>query len=250
MPKNTASPGLVSEFDWLLPQFQAHMKIVHYFNRILSISDNRILKKVYKWDHALNKIGKIKTWSWEVKEILNENNLGYIFESQQIFPSVIVNKNLKESLSKKQQELVKLECENKPKLRTFLKIKDFGQISPHVGRTLSFVERKVVSQLRLGVLPLRLETARYLRPILPETERVCYCSSGEVENELHFMFQCAKYDDLRSNWLNNLLLPENFLNLSPSDKLNLVLNIPENIKPTARYLVAALDLRRLINKTY
>ena len=117
-------------------------------------------------------------------------------------------------------------------------------------KPLSFIERKVVSQLRLGVLPLRLETARYLRPILPENERVCYCSSGDIENEFHLLFQCVKYNNLRDVWMSELSLPDNFLNIPPSDKMKYVLNSPENIKPTDRYLVAALDLRRLVNKSY
>ena len=173
------------------------MKMVQFFNRVLSTSNSRILKHVYQWDYALNKSGKIKTWSSEVKTILHENDLGYIFDSQQIFPTNIVTNQLKVSLIRKQQEQVKLECENKPKLRTFLKIKEFDKTSPHIFKPLSFIERKVVSQLRLGVLPLRLETARYLRPILPEHERVCYCSSGDVENEFNFLFQCVKYNNLR-----------------------------------------------------
>ena len=50
--------------------------------------------------------------------------------------------------------------------------------------------------------------------------------------------------------MSKLSLPENFLNIPPSDKMKYVLNSPENIKPTARYLVAAMDLRRLVNKSY
>ena len=132
LPKNTASSGLASEFDWLMPQYQSHIKMVQFFNRVLSTSNSRILKHVYQWDYALNKSGKIKTWSSEVKTILHENDLGYIFDSQQIFPTNIVTNQLKVSLIRKQQEQVKLECENKPKLRTFLKIKEFDKTSPHI----------------------------------------------------------------------------------------------------------------------
>ena len=123
-------------------------------------------------------------------------------------------------------------------------------MSQHISKALSFIERKTVSQLRLGILPLRIETARYLRPILPEIERTCYCNSGEVENETHFLFQCSKYVHLRTVWMNKLNLPDDFEELTLIKRMSVVLNTPENIKPTARYLVAALDLRRLLNKAY
>ena len=59
----------------------------------------------------------------------------------------------------KQQELVQTECQGKPKLRTFVMFKDFQTLPPHVGKPLSFIERKTISKLRLGILPIRLETA-------------------------------------------------------------------------------------------
>ena len=115
---------------------------------------------------------------------------------------------------------------------------------------MTFIERKIISQLRLGVIPLRLETARFLRPLIPEKERVCYCTSGEVENEVHFLFYCSKYSDLRTAWLNKLNLPDDFQTLGNYEKMSVVLNRSENVKPTAQYLVAAMDLRRLANKSY
>ena len=39
---------------------------------------------------------------------------------------------------KMQQQLLKTECENKPKLRTLMLFKDFENLPPHVGKPLSF----------------------------------------------------------------------------------------------------------------
>ena len=114
---------------------------------------------------------KIKTWSSEVRAILRESNQEHIFNLQQLFHVNLVSSQVKSSLLKAQTELVQNECQNKPKLRTFIAIKDFENLSPHISKALSFIERKTVSQLRLGILPLRIETARYLRPILPEIEK-------------------------------------------------------------------------------
>ena len=151
----------------------------------------------------------------------------------------------------KQKQLVKDECENKPKLRTFMQFKDFQTLPPpHVGKPLSFVERRTISKLRLGILPLRLETARYTRPIIPENERLCYCKSGEIESEFHALFSCGMYNDLRQVWLNKICIPDNFQYLSRQEKLMLVLNNPENVKYTAQYLIQLMDLRRLKNKDY
>merc|ERR1711954_282175 len=157
---------------------------------------------------------------------------------------------LKTSMREKQEDLIKTECENQPKLRTFLLFKDFQTLPPHVGKPLSFVERKTISKLRLGILPIRIETARYIRPILPEDERTCYCNSGQVESEYYVLFQCQMYRSLREAWLNKLVKPENFDNLTPQEKLKTVLNIAENVKHTAQYLLKLMDQRRLQNPMY
>ena len=192
----------------------------------------------------------MNTWSSEVKSILHENGLDYIFENQHIFNCKEIVSKLKLSMAKKQQEIIKFECENKPKLRTFMLFKDFQTLPPHVGKPLSFVERKTISKLRLGILPLRIETARYTKPIIPENRRVCYCNSGEVESEYYVLFRCAMYNKQRRSWLNKLILPANFLDLNETEKLKLVLNIPENVRHTAQFLVSVMDLRCQLNKVY
>ena len=149
-----------------------------------------------------------------------------------------------------QIDLVKHECEQKPKLRTFLTFKDFNSISPHVGKPLSFLERKLTSKLRLGILPIRMETARYLRPVIPENQRFCYCNSGEIESEIHFMFYCPMYSELRANWINKIDTSNEFSSLEPCEKFKVVLNRPENVRHTAQFIIKSMELRSILNKQY
>ena len=250
LPKNVASFGLLSELDWLLPHYQTQIKMIQYFSRIMNTPSNRLVYKVYTWDRKLSVINGLNTWSTEIESILNDNNLGYIFDNQHIFPVKPIIDQLKTSMHKTQQQLFRTECQNKPKLRTFMLFKDFETLPPHIGKPLSFVERKTISKLRLGILPIRLETARYVRPILPENERVCYCNSGRIESESYILFTCPIYNDLRQSWLNKLCIPVNFSQLSEEERLKIVLNKPENVKHTAQYLISIMDLRSQVNNVY
>ena len=156
--------------------------MIRQFGRILRTPKHRLLYRVFAWDCQLNNSGQLKTWSSEIKSILSENHLGHLYEQQQIFSVPEIVSKLKISMFKKQKVNLKNECETKPKLRTFVTFKNFETLPPHVGKPLSFFERKILSKLRLGILPIRLETGRYLRPVLPEAQRLCYCNSGEVES--------------------------------------------------------------------
>ena len=250
LPKTVTSSGLVSEIGWSLPENQTKIKMIRHFARLLKTPDYRLMKKVYIWDKQLNERQQIFSWSSEVKSVLYENNLNYIYDLQLMFPVKDIVKKLDDVLFKKQLINIETECRSKPKLRTFVTFKDFQNISPHIYKALSFLEKKTISKLRLGILPIRIETARYLRPILPENERTCYCNSGAPESEYHVVFVCEKYINLRQLWINKINKPENFHALPSQEMFKTVLNEPSNVKCTAQFLVDILDLRRLLNDLY
>ena len=122
--------------------------------------------------------------------------------------------------------------------------------APHLYKPLSFIERKTLSKLRLGILPIRIETARFSRPVIPEQERVCYCGSLEVESESHVLFNCKKYQNLRKIWLNSIFLQTDFRTLPLDTRFDIVLNRPENVKQTAKFIVSVMDQRSLLNDVY
>ena len=78
----------------------------------------------------------------------------------------------------------------------------------------------LLSQLRLGVLPLRVETDRYQRVKIDASERYCKqpkCTNNdvaaavktfEIENEFHFLVKCKQYDQLRIVLFSHLSCPE------------------------------------------
>ena len=70
------------------------------------------------------------------------------------------------------------------------------------------------------------------------------------ETEYYVLFVCKMYNVLRKSWLEKIFIPDNFHNLPKSEKLDLVLNRPENVRQTAQYLISVMDLRSLLNKVY
>ena len=248
--KTATTFGLVSEVDWLLPKYQTQIRMIRQYGRILNLPRHRLIYRVFSWDHALNCSGTINTWSNEVKTVLYEHDLNQVFDFQQIFSVKDIVSKLRQSMTKKQQNELKTECENKPKLRTFITFKDYEKLPAYIGKPLSFIERKTMCKLRLGILPIRMETARYVRPVLPEDQRLCYCNDGNIESEYHVMFICQKYQQLRQAWLSKISCPDHFNLLTPTDKFKVTLNDPDNVRLTAKYLVAVMDLRGLQNRDY
>ena len=95
-----------------------------------------------------------------------------------------------------------LEAERKPKLQTSMNIHDFGNYKILAKSNLSRYQRSLVTQLKLGILPLKIETCRYQG--IPEHLRCCkLCNLGLVENEFHFLFHCSCLNEVRNQIIPN-----------------------------------------------
>ena len=244
--KLTPVCGILSEFNQLMPHYRRRLKMVRFYHRLLTCSDNLTAKIVFKWDKQLNINGIVKSWFSEVKEIFyyyentNIENLGSSFHL-----GVLIDR-ISSTMLKLQQTQLKTECHQSPKLRTFILFKDFFSTATFLKKPLSFIQRKYLAKIRLGCLELEIETGRYSRPIIPAEERLCQvCENGQgnVEDEFHFIMECDRYTYERAGWLNSLTVAPN---LQESDKetiLKTVLNEPENIKSTAQFLINCFDIR-------
>ena len=140
-------------------------------------------------------------------------------------------------------------CLEKPKLRTYVQIKDFNFKENYLTIPMSFICRKHLALTRLSNLPIRIETARYERPRIDTNMRLCLsgCNRLAIEDESHVIFYCSVYNNLRIAWLNKIVTPpNNFIHFENNEKLKIVLNSPENVKVTAQFLVDICNVRSIL----
>ena len=71
-------------------------------------------------------------------------------------------------------------------------------------------------------------------------------ATGRRANDVHDIFNCNRYSDIRLILLNRLSLPVDYNFLNVYQKLDLVLNHPENVKATAQFFLNAYDARSKI----
>ena len=64
-------------------------------------------------------------------------------------------------------------------------------------------ERSIMFQFRNGLLPLRIEKGCFIGEAL--NQRLCrFCNTDVVEDEKHFLFECALYNNLRTTYSANI----------------------------------------------
>ena len=115
-------------------------------------------------------------------------------------------------------------------------------VASHLCCNMPKYERSLISQLRLGILPLRIETGRYSN--LDVKDRTCLiCNTNSVESEEHFLFDCTFYATERSIFETGLNC--NFIDLSTVEKFKLIFKHPYKL---AKYVKTAIEKRK--NKLY
>ena len=246
LPKTATIPAILSQIDWLEPVFCTQMKMVRQYHRILKMENGRLTKSILIWDKQFFADHKLPTWSSEISSIFKNYDMQYFTENLDLFPLKETIVALKTQMKIKHGSDLQKKCQPMPKLRTFVKFKEFSKTPSFLLKPLSFIQRKYLNKFCLSCLELKIETGRYLH--LPENERVCEVHDSCLEqalpeSESHFLLFCPAYSSLRQKWLSKLELPENFQLFSLDKKLCTLINDANNVKQTAQYIIDAFNLR-------
>ena len=173
-------------------------------------------------------------------------------------PPKLICKNLENVLLEKDILMFKTQCSKSPKLRTYNSLfsvfVDQNLSDSYTRLCLPFIVRKRLSQLRLGVLPLRIETDRFSRVKVDAKSRFCrqpLCKNSivsshsdqlEVENEFHFLMYCKQYDNLRSVLFSKLSFPQ-FDQMNDQNKFCYMLTCPLVARIVGQFIIDAFDSR-------
>ena len=176
--------AVAGDTGWLSCNDRWTTSTLIFWNHLVNMVDSRLTKRLFMWDRMICS----KNWSSFVKDKLDLLDLSNSFYNLQ-----------KVNLEHRKHGLVihasnkwKNEVSLKPKLRTYAKIKHNLETENYLHINLSRSQRSLISQLRCGILPLRLETGRYVGEEIDE--RVCtMCDERVTEDEIHFVLKCNFY---------------------------------------------------------
>ena len=230
----TSVPGMSGDMVWQTPKHRRHIEILRLWLRFVQMDDHRLTKKVFMWD---KKAGK-GSWFSDLKSILKECNLEHLLcdDPLSIMGTSDIVKTARTKLESKQVSSWETDVEKQRKLRFYRLFKTDFKVEPFVTINLPTSHRSLLAQLRYGVLPLKLETGRFIN--LPINERKCiFCDEQVVETEIHFLFECNLYTTLRTKFYAEMEADsKNFSTFSIEDKLNVLFSKSNIIRRFAVYL--------------
>ena len=225
--------AIQADMGWLSVKYQYYLCMIRLWNRLIKMSDQRITKKVAV--HSLININD-SNWFGKLCNILDQvKKTNYIIEGREIDLE-----DIKFCFS----DIMHIEWSNtigyKPKLRNYTKFKQDIHTEEYVVSNISRSQRSYLAQIRMGILPLNVETGRYLRK--PLNERLCLmCTEREIEDECHFLCLCPSYKTERDKISNYI---PNFENLTPDDQFILLMRLDSKL--LAKYIESIWNKRKLL----
>ena len=225
--------AIKGDVGWIDPDVRRKLEMIRMWDRLVKMDDNRLTKRVFLWDY-----NQQHGWCSDMKKIFSSIGLNNLYEtisvdgfSTRSLLTFAETKFKSEQCNKWNTDILK-----QPKLRTYIQIKNEYKCENYVSMNLSRSIRSYIAQIRCDVLPLHIETGRYRN--LKVEERLCkVCDLKTVENELHFVFDCPTYSQLRLvyyNWI--IKIYPDFLSLSQTEKLKVMLTEKRVIQKSGLFI--------------
>ena len=149
----TPIAGLQGEMGWNSPLLDRQVCLLRYWNKLVTMDDDRLTKKMFNVDYDAN----ISNWCNDLRQLFVSIDMADTFVSRSRCDLHLARQKLHGLL----QETWHREVLNKPKLRTHIRFKQNYNCEAYLHTYLSRRQRSLFAQLRLGTLPLKIETGRY-----------------------------------------------------------------------------------------
>lgn len=236
--KKSVNFAVLSEVGRFPLYYDIIKSILRYWFRLENISTEFILlKDAYICSQNLD---SHKKWSWYTFVTNLLKSLGIDISKRSCKKSTFTNlieKHLRSKLIENWhvQRNEKLDG----KLSTYLKLKNNFCFENYLNCVKDCNHRRALSRFRISTHRLQIETGRFTNT--PRSQRICQkCSSGDIEDEIHFLCSCQFFEEKRTD-LFNLVSSKyhNFSNLNTLNKFIFLLSMEDTqvLTVVARFII-------------
>eukprot|EP00745_Piridium_sociabile_P043608 TRINITY_DN8944_c0_g1_i10.p1 TRINITY_DN8944_c0_g1~~TRINITY_DN8944_c0_g1_i10.p1 ORF type:complete len:1137 (-),score=123.12 TRINITY_DN8944_c0_g1_i10:208-3198(-) len=210
-------------------------RCIKYWFRLLKQSEDRYSKKAYNMLLSMHEKGHT-TWVTRVKTILCDNGFEQVWLFGCGYEAGFI-KELKERLFSNFCYNWRNRLDSSARSSLFGNLKHMFAREQYIDVLYVDVYRNILAQFRMGVSQLNVHRYRFS----PSNENTaCPVCLNTPEDEIHFMFVCPLYDQIRQFYKFNATAEENLVSKLVS---SLKIESQREIVNLAKFLVAAFKLR-------
>ena len=177
------------------------VNMIKYWIKILQQNDTSIIKLTYlmlKDDADRNNSYRGTNWAWQIKNILEQHGLGYVWRSQNELqiPFLTIKQRIIDTYKQKWYT----EINNSSRLEAYARFKHNFETEKYLNCISENKYKLALTRLRTSSHNLSIETGRY--DDSDRETRICKsCNMNVVEDEYHFTLVCPHYRMLRQKFL-------------------------------------------------
>ena len=228
--------GIEGDTAWDPPHIRHKLNMLKLWNRLVQMDNDRLTKKVFLYDYQNARQG-VKNWCYELQSLLESILKPECFRERSICDIL----SAKEILLEHQKRKWKLQFDGQRKLRFLKSFKDEICTENYVKYNLSSSERSYMAQLRFGILPINIETGRFVNQ--PIERRICNLCENGIEDENHLLFNCIFYEEHRTKFVNDILATLPIFNqLDRKEKLKIMFE--KFHRKTAKFIRTCFSFRQ------
>ena len=172
--------------------------ILKFYNHLITLPDDSVAKQAFLISKSLFSRNKSSFHS-NFQNMFQLYNLGELtaFKNE-----VITNKSLEEFVCKMKDhyfEKWKADLSISRKLEFFKTFKDSYESENYLNTINNFNQRRHFTKFRISNHKLAIESGRYNKTKIED--RLCnLCNHHKIESEIHMLYHCPFYDDLRKEF--------------------------------------------------
>ena len=211
-------------------------RCISFWLRLCSLPDNRYSKIAYLMLKDLDEKGK-ETWATRIKMLLYTNGFGHVWLSQGVGNKTVFLKEFKQRLSDCAKQNWSSKLTDSDRFTIYCSFKSSLEREKYFDVVTSHYIRNMYTKFRLNISDLNCNKYRY--QIQFSDLKACHYCPEAQENEMHFLFSCPLYNDLRTKYFSGF-----DLNYYKSRQLS-ILNVENitSIVSIAKFVFYAFKLR-------
>jgi hypothetical protein len=193
--KRTTNLAIYGELGRYLLYTDTINSMIKYWVRLCkNIHHNPLLREAYE-ENLLMYGNNEPCWLRCIHILLKHLNMVHMLTHRENFISSHIY-SIKKKLQNNYETLWKIHLYKCEKLRTYRKFKFIFRYETYISDIRNISHRNILTRFRTSNHKLHIETGRYTRPITPVENRICSnCNSKSVEDELHFLMYCPKFEN-------------------------------------------------------
>ena len=244
LPQQTANVFVYGECG-RLPLCTSYMtRCVKYWIKLLQMGSDRFPSQSYKMLKRIDDSGR-NTWAGNIKHMLFSLGFGYVWIAQDVGDPLMFLSSFKRRLIDCNIQKWNEGLNNTSKAETYKSFKTLLEPEKYLSLNLPFVMKSMLARFRTSTHDLMIEKGRHIG--LDRYLRHCpLCKRRNiliVENEFHFLIECAEYEELRQE-----IFGHSFFRRRNIHVFNWVMsnNDPRIIAKLSKFIYRAFDLRKTV----